>query len=155
MTKPIRGKVARVLNKREIAINIGSDHGVTIGMYFDVMSGNETDIIDPDTEKILGSIDRPKVRVRITYIQEKLSVASTYKSELVKVGGKANPSSMILDVARGLTGMPARWVKKYETLEDTGKTNEPLDEKYSIAKVGDRVVQVFEVDEEKEETSEE
>ena len=37
MTKPIRGKVARVLNTREIAINVGTANGVTVGMYFDVM----------------------------------------------------------------------------------------------------------------------
>ena len=36
MTKPICGKVARVLNSREIAINIGVADGVTTGMFFDV-----------------------------------------------------------------------------------------------------------------------
>ena len=32
MTKPIFGKVARVLNEREIAINVGAEKSVTIGM---------------------------------------------------------------------------------------------------------------------------
>ena len=38
MTDPIRGKVARILNSREIAINVGRDDGVYRGMYFDVIS---------------------------------------------------------------------------------------------------------------------
>ena len=153
MTQPIRGKVARVLNKREIAINIGSNHGVTIGMYFDVMDVNETDIIDPDTNKVLGSIERPVVRVKVTHIQEKLSVASTYKSERVNVGGTAPRSTSILDATLSLSGyLGPRWIKKYETLEDTGETKTPLDEEKSKVKTGAPVVQVFDVDEAEEET---
>ena len=49
MTKPIRGKVARVLNKHEIAINLGTAKGVTVGMYFDVLDAHYEDIKDPDT----------------------------------------------------------------------------------------------------------
>ena len=153
MTQPIRGKVARVLNKREIAINIGANHGVTIGMYFDVMDVNETDIIDPDTNEVLGSIERPVVRVKVTHIQEKLSVASTYKSERVNVGGTAPRSTSILDATLSLSGYlsPPRWVKKYETLEDTGETKTPLDEEKSKVKAGAPVVQVFDVDKAEEE----
>ena len=32
--EPIHGKVARVLNSREVAVNKGSDAGVKIGMIF-------------------------------------------------------------------------------------------------------------------------
>ena len=148
MTQLIRGKVARVLNKREIAINIGSNHGVTVGMYFDVMSAIETDIIDPDTGKVLGTIERPKIRLKITHTQEKLSVASTYKSRLVNVGGTSARSSLILDAALNFGGsLPPKWVKKYETFEDTRETEAPLDEEDSKVKTGDLVVQVFDVDE--------
>ena len=51
MTKPIRGKVAHVLNEREIAINVGTEKGVTIGMRFNVMEIHDEDIKDPDTER--------------------------------------------------------------------------------------------------------
>ena len=34
MTDPIRGRVAKILNSRELAINIGAAHGVCVGMYF-------------------------------------------------------------------------------------------------------------------------
>ena len=68
MTKPIHGKVARVLNTREIAINVGAEKGVTIGMFFDVMEIHDEDIKDPDTDEVLGSIERPKVRVHVTHV---------------------------------------------------------------------------------------
>ena len=152
MTQPIRGKVARVLNAREIAINIGTTHGAQIGMYFDVRDPNDQDIPDPDTGEVLGSIDRPKVRVKITRVEDKLSVASTYKSTRVNVGGLGSHSTAILEATLGFDRlskvfMPPKWVTKYETLQKTEKTPEPFDEKDSKVKTGDLVVQVLEVDE--------
>ena len=69
MITPIRGKVARVLNKHEIAINVGTAKGVAVGMYFDVMDAYD-EIEDPDTGEVLGSLERPKVRVKIVHVQE-------------------------------------------------------------------------------------
>ncbi len=154
MTQPIRGTVARVLNTREIAINLGTEHGITIGMYFDVMDAGESDILDPNTKEMLGSIERPKIRMKITHIEEKLSVASTYKSECVNVGGTGTKYSAVLKDALSNTSLPLtppRWVKKYETLEKTEETPAPLDEKDSRVKTGDPVVQVFEADETEQE----
>lgn len=87
MIEPICGKVARILNSRELALTIGSQGGVKIGMYFDVLDPVGHDITDPDTGKILGSIERSKVRVKIAKVQDFLSVASTYKSSTTNVGG--------------------------------------------------------------------
>ncbi len=137
MTETIRGKVARVLNSREIALNIGSVNGVTVGMYFDVMDITGEDIEDPDTDEILGSIQRSKVRVKITHVQEKLSLASTYKTKRVNTGG-SGPMSL----SRFL--MPPKWVTKYETLKAEDKTWEFLSEQGSYVEVGDPVVQVIE-----------
>ena len=108
MTKPICGKVAEVLNDREIAINIGTDHGVDMGMYFDVLYPESGEIIDPDTKEVLGSIERKKVRVRVTEVQKKLAVASTYRSEQVTPWW-----SHLGPFARAL--MPPSWITKYET----------------------------------------
>lgn len=158
MTQPIRGKVARVLNAREIAINIGTTHGAQIGMYFDVMDPNDQDIPDPDTGEVLGSIDRPKVRVKITRVEDKLSVASTYKSTRVNVGGIGSKATAILDATLGFDRlgkafMPPKWVTKYETLEKTKEAPEPFDEKDSKVQTGDPVVQVLEVDEPEQENT--
>lgn len=142
MAGPIRGKVAQVLNSREVAINVGSDHGVTKGMYFDIVDPKGEDIRDPDTGDVLGSLERPKVRVQVVTVQPKLSVASTYKKKKVNLGGEGGLafSHSIQSLSRQL--MPPNWVTKYETFKTTEKTWEDLDEKESYVKAGDPVVQV-------------
>ena len=146
MTEPIRGKVARVLNTREIAINAGTAQGVTLGMRFDVMDTNEMDITDPDTGKVLGSLERPKVRVEIIHVQEDLSVAQTPETK-VNLGGTGTLTALDTfgPFARSL--MPPNWVTRYETLKKT-ETNpkEELDEEDSRVKIGDPIVQVLEPD---------
>ena len=136
--EPIRGKVAKVLNSRELAINIGTNNGVEVGMFFDVLDAKGESILDPDTGEVLGSLNRPKVRVKIIKAFERLSLASTYRTYKVNVGG----------VGPDMTGsfsamlLPPRFVRKYETLNTTEKTWEDLDEKESYVKSGDPVVQV-------------
>ncbi|WP_406625928.1 hypothetical protein [Acidovorax sp. SDU_ACID1] len=142
MSKTIHGKVARILNSRELALNIGTTDGVKEGMLFDVLDPKGEDIRDPDTNEILGSLQRPKVRVKIVSVQEKLSVASTYKSTEVNIGGAGDfaglgrISSML---------MPPKYVKRYETLKTTEQTWEDLDEDMSYVKTGDPVVLAREV----------
>lgn len=147
MTEPIRGKVALVLNSRELVINIGSEHGVTVGMHFDVVYPYGT-IRDPDTKKVLGSIKRTKVRVRVTEVQEKLSVASTYRSTRVNIGG---PGFDFGPFSRAL--MPSKWITRYETLKESDRETliEDIDDEDSYVKVGDPVVQaIAEIDVETE-----
>ena len=138
MDVPIRGKVARILNSREVAINVGSDHGVLPGMYFDIMDQEHRDITDPDTGAILGSIERVKVRVKVVLVKEKLSLVSTYRKKGVNVGGGFGLGGL----SQAL--MPPKWVTKYETLK---KTWESLDEDESLVKAGDSVVQAFPIEE--------
>ena len=145
MTEPIRGKIARVLNTREIALNVGTAQGVTRGMRFDVMDTNERDITDPDTGKVLGSLERPKIRVEIIHVQKDLSVAQTPETS-VNVGGTGTLSLDTLGpFARSL--MPPNWITRYETLRKTENTKEELDEEDSRVKTGDPVVQVLETGE--------
>ena len=140
MITPIRGKVARVLNTREIAINVGVKDGVTVGMYFNVMDLQYEDIRDPDTDEVLGSIERQKVRVKIIHVQEKLSLATTYRSKRVNTGGRDFLS--LGPFARSL--MPPNWVTRYETLSKIEKNRGVLDEEDSYVKIGDPVVQIIE-----------
>jgi len=144
MSDKIRAKVARVLSSREIAITAGDKEGVAVGMFFEVMDPKGEDITDPDTGDILGSIERPKVRVQVTQVQDHISVASTYKKEKVNVGGIGSGSlSNLGAVSRAL--MPPKYVTKYETLKTDEKTWEDLDEEESYVKTGDPVVQVIEI----------
>lgn len=133
----LRGKVARVLNSREVAINIGSTSGVEIGMKFDIMSDKREDIRDPDTNEVLGSIDRPKVRVTISHVEERVAVATTYKRTRVNVGGT---DLLMSSFSRAFS--PPKWVERVETLKTSERTWEDLDESQSYVKTGDPVVQV-------------
>ena len=140
MITPIRGKVARVLNEREIAINIGTAHGVAVDMYFDVIDPHYEDIKDPDTNEVLGSLRRPKVRVQITHVQERLSTAMTYRSKKVNPGDSRG-YDLLGPFARSL--MPPNWITKYETLSKIEEARDVLDEEDSYVKAGDPVVQVI------------
>ncbi len=140
----IQGKVARILNSRELAINIGSNNGVQVGMYFDVLDPKGENITDPDTGEILGSVMRPKVKVKVTKVLERLSITSTYKKKVVNIGGGGFG---IASFAEAL--MPARYVNRFESLKTTEKTWEDLDEAESFVKTGDPVIQV-ETEEEEE-----
>jgi hypothetical protein len=143
MREPIRGKVARVLNSRELALNLGSDHGVRIGMFFDVLDPKGDNITDPDTGEIIGSIERAKVRVKVISVQTKLSVASTYKKERVNIGGSG---SLVGFGSSGLSKLflPPEYVTQYETLKTQERTWEDLSEDESYVKSGDPVVEVQE-----------
>lgn len=141
MSNRIRGKVARILNSREIVVNLGAANGVQEGMYFDVMDPSGEDITDPDTGEVLGSIERPKVRVKVTQVHEKLAIASTYKKEQINVGGHGLGDLGL--ISKSL--MPPKYVVKHETLKTDEKTWEDLDEDESYVKTGDPVLQVIEL----------
>lgn len=143
MGEKIRAKVARVLNSREIVFTAGSTNGVVVGMYFDVMDQKGEDITDPDTGEVLGSVEWPTVRVQVTQVQDRISIASTFKKKRINVGGVGG--SFLNDlgaVSRAL--MPPKYVEKYETLKTDEKTWEDLNEEQSYVKTGDPVVQVIE-----------
>jgi len=76
--EPLTGRVAQILNARELVINIGADSGVTEGMKFAVMSRSPTEIIDPDTNTVLDTVDREKVRVRASEVRPKITICKTY-----------------------------------------------------------------------------
>ena len=138
LVKPIRGKVARVLNSREVAINIGSKDGVEVAMIFNILSPIGSDIKDPDTGELLGSVELPKASVKVTGVHERVSVATTYRTRKTNVGGSGS------SFARALFE-PPRWETRVETLKIAEASREELDEKDTYVKTGDPVVQDLEV----------
>ena len=134
MADLIRGKVARVISTREVALNVGMNNGVEVGMYFDILDAKSENIRDPDTGEWLGSIRRSKVRVRVTRVQEKLALATTSTERR----GFSFSASL----------MPLAWREKYLTLRREEKDWEHLDEQDSYVKVGDPVIQVLQAEEE-------
>lgn len=135
----ISGKVARILNRRELVLNVGSDHGVRQGMKFAILNPKGARIIDPDTKEELGSVEVPKVIVEIVRVKEKLTVGRTFRSSRINVGG----------IGSATMGAIGRMFEppKYEEISETLKTDErtyqqELDEKDSYVKIGDPAVQV-------------
>jgi hypothetical protein len=124
----LRGKVAKLLNVRLLVINIGSKQGVREGMEFAVLNRNTGEIRDPDTQVVLGSVVLPKVRVIVTTIFEELSVAE------VK-GGYRRGGNLVF----------APWLYTPESGTLRTQSNpeiEEIDEKDSIVKVGDVVMEI-------------
>ena len=133
LSEPIRGRVARVLNSREIAINKGSTDGIQIGMIFKILSPKGSEIKDPETGEMLGSVELVKTSVKVTDVQERISVASTYRSHRINVGGRGLLFSSLFE--------PPKWEIHYETLKIDEANIEELDEEDAIVHTGDPVVQ--------------
>ena len=132
--EPIRGKVAKVLNSRDVALNRGASHGVESGMKFDILSNVEM-IADPDTGDLLGEFQEAKVRVRVRSVHDRMSIAETFKTRRVNVGGNGIGWGMFT---------PPRFENRPETLKRKDASREDLSEIDSYVEMGDHVVQVIE-----------
>jgi hypothetical protein len=136
-TKLIEGKVASVLNERELAINVGAEQGVTPGMKFKVLANQPTEILDPETGESLGSIDRHKVKVKAVDVQARFSVCRTYKTHHVGDWRSVYLGAAFVGESREVV----------ETLKAEDSTlPSPLSEEESYVKKGDRVVQLLKDD---------
>ena len=143
--EPIRGKIAKVLNSREVALNVGAEQGVSPGMRFRILSGAGDEIRDPDSGAVLGCVQQPKAMVQVRYAEKKFAIAATYRSKEVNVGGKGLTSAWF-----GSTFESPKWETRYETLKAGGgfePATEELDEKDSFVTTGDPVVQVIDTGE--------
>lgn len=141
----IQGKVARILNTRELVFNRGTSHGVELGMRFLVLDSGAEDIIDPDTGEVIGSLQKPKVEVEVTQVGESIAVGRTYKYTRKNVGGTAAPFTSAGQIARLFA--PPQYVREYETLKSEDNEWQPLSEEESYVKVGDPIVELT-IDEE-------
>lgn len=138
----IEGKVAEILNEREVIINRGSEAGVEPGMTFRVTTP-DIPVRDPDTRETLGQFSRDKIGVKATEVFPKFSIGRTYETYLVRSSLEVLGEGL-RGVAQDLTGN----LRKVRTLRiGGGSTLAPLSEEDSIVQVGDKVVQVVEAHE--------
>lgn len=132
VSKNIRGVVAKILNTTQLVINRGRNDGVREGMIFEVLDKNATEIIDPETQEVLGNIDRPKVSVKVIIVEDKLCLAETYKVERINEGGSGS-------VSLSMMFAPPKYVDVQETFKASEKAWEDLPEEQSYVKIGDPV----------------
>lgn len=83
---PIEGRVASILNERDLVINRGSSDGVLEGMLFMVNQPN-VPIRDPESGLALGELTREKIKVRVIEVHDKFSVAKTYETYNIPAPG--------------------------------------------------------------------
>lgn len=81
MSDNIKGKVARVLSDKEIAINIGFIYGVSNGDIYDLV--NIMEIQDPDSSVILGEFNYTKVSLKVDKVYEKFSILSVIEDKFL------------------------------------------------------------------------
>jgi hypothetical protein len=138
MSPKVEGRVAQILNARELVINLGSKHGVTKGMKFSVLSESPMEIHDPATNELLDVIDREKVRVQASEVRERITVCRTYRT--TKVGGRGGLTASLA----AIEGM-RRLMEPEQTVVETLRVQDaqlppPLKAEESYVKVNDRVV---------------
>ena len=124
----IEGKVAAVINRRELVINRGTAAGVQEGMKFKVMD-RLLEITDPESHETLGTLEREKVRVKVSEVHPKFSVAMTYETYQV-----SEP---------GLPGMlGAQRVTRVRTLQMGNDTVQSPEDRVASVRAGDLVVEL-------------
>ena len=134
-TSLLEGKVAQILNDRELVINIGANKGVLEGMRFAVI-GPEFEVVDPDSQAILGTVDREKVRVEAIEVQERLTICATYQTRTVGGGLGDICLATFKDVFSPRRRIPV-------TLKSSDvDMPAPLSPEESYVKIGDRVKQL-------------
>ena len=133
------GRVASILNAKELVINIGASKGVISGMRFAVMAEAPMSVIDPETGEILDMIDREKVRVEAIEVREKISICRTFRKREIPAG-PLYTTSLLPNGLANLSAPP-------KTIEEDLKVQNdslppPLSPEDSYVKVNDRVIYV-------------
>jgi hypothetical protein len=76
----IKGKVAEVLDKFRVVVNVGEDDGVEEGMLFEIYE-KKGGYTDPETGENLGSREVVKGHVEVVELYEKMSVLESAETE--------------------------------------------------------------------------
>jgi len=85
-------KVVKVIDDYKLAINVGSEDGISAGQKFLIYEMSDEEIIDPDTKESLGFLELVKGTGKVIHVQQKISTIESciYESIPVKTVRK-NP----------------------------------------------------------------
>ena len=132
----IQGKVAQILNERDLVINKGSDHGVADGMLF-LVTQPDVPIKDPDSGAELGVLARDKIKVKVFEVHPLFSLAKTYETYSARV-----PSEVQQSLSR-ISGRTVTRTRKI-IIPDPLHKSVIIDADGSTVNIGDPVVQITE-----------
>jgi len=135
----LEGRVAQILNERELAINIGGNRGVWLGMKFAVLAETPTEVHDPITHELLDVLDREKVRVEVSEVRPKVAVCRTYRVSHAR-GSPLHYSLFARD-----------WLEAPRQIKETLRAKDsalppPLSPEESYVHINDRVIEVTDDD---------
>lgn len=125
----IEGKVATVLNERELVLNVGAEDGVEVGMRFKILYQGGIAITDPDTNKPLGSVEWPKTEVKIVSIQPHMAVGRTFRTISIPEVGISGfriprmlyePAKEVVETLRSSDGFAEKEISDAESLVKRG-----------------------------------
>jgi len=127
MSEPLKGLIVAILSPYKVVINLGKANNVKVGMKFVIYE--EGDMIkDPDGNE-LEKLELTKGIVEVTHIQEKISIAESFKVEKRIY----NPLNVFAEYM----------TREIVTTEKIPLTKETIEEpKPSAVKVGDLVRQI-------------
>lgn len=137
--KRLKGLVAAILNSRELVINIGDQHGVSLGMKFAVLAESALEVRDPESGELLDTIDREKVSVEVSEVRKNISICRTYRIKSITGGPLGEGMLKFGNIAQ--LARPPREVPETLSIHDAS-IPPPLPEEESYVKVKDRVIQV-------------
>ena len=101
----IEGKIAKIVDEYTVILNVGSADGVKEGVTFVIFDQGD-EVMDPDTGESLGRWEIVKGRVMVSYVQERISTASTPPQE--EAGSAGTLSAMMAEVSKGSAGAGLR-----------------------------------------------
>jgi len=124
----LTGKVAQILNERDIAVNIGKDDRVAIGMRFAILADTSVEIRDPDTGILLGKVPREKVVVQVVNVEDAFSICTVSPAVLPN----------FVPVLLSIPGL----IRPFDAPSTDKSLPTPLSAQGRYVKIGDRVQQI-------------
>lgn len=153
----LRGQVAELVSDREVILNRGSNHGVQQGQYFAILNPDTIGITDPETGEDLGGIRVVKVVVVAVEVAPKLTLARTFRTKTLNVGGNSSALSALASVSNMLAA--PKYVETVEKLtldknaprkiapsESVVSKGDPFEEAYEDEVEDVRTITLFEAD---------
>ncbi|WP_040458688.1 hypothetical protein [Limosilactobacillus antri] len=84
-------KVAKIISTKQIVVNAGKSDGLAEGDELEIIGEIGDPVKDPDTGKVIGTLDNLKGRVIVTTVYQNMSIADAPKKEVLN-----DPYSRIL-----------------------------------------------------------
>lgn len=73
-------KIVKILDEYNVVINAGISQDIKQGDQFQILDKEGSEVVDPDTQEVIGTLDLIKATVRVTELHEKMCICSSQSS---------------------------------------------------------------------------